>query len=54
MKILGAIAREQSKPFELEEVELDEPRSDEVLIRMVGSGICQTDAHVWHQKIGRA
>jgi len=51
MKILGAIAREQSKPFELEEVELDEPRSDEVLIRMVGSGICQTDAHVWHQKI---
>jgi aryl-alcohol dehydrogenase len=43
MKIKAAIVREKSGPFVIEEVELDEPREDEVLVRIVGSGICHTD-----------
>lgn len=43
MKIKAAVVREKSGPFILEEVELDEPREDEVLVRIVGSGICHTD-----------
>jgi aryl-alcohol dehydrogenase len=33
----------QGQPFTLTEVELDEPREDEVLVRMVATGICHTD-----------
>jgi aryl-alcohol dehydrogenase len=51
MKVSAAIAREQSKPFTIEEVEMDDPKNDEILVRIVGSGICQTDAHVWHQRL---
>jgi aryl-alcohol dehydrogenase len=43
MKIKAAVIREQSGPFKIEEIELDEPRDDEVLVRIVGSGICGTD-----------
>ena len=43
MKIKAAVVREQSGPFKIEEIELDEPRDDEVLVRVVGSGICGTD-----------
>ena len=43
MKIKAAVVREQSGPFKIEEIELDEPRDDEVLVRIVGSGICGTD-----------
>jgi len=43
--IEAAIVRDNSKngPFHLESVELDGPREDEVLVRMVGVGICHTD-----------
>ncbi len=43
MKIKAAVVREQSGPFKIEEIELDEPRDDEVLVRIVSSGICGTD-----------
>ncbi len=43
MKIKAAVVREKSGPFRIEEVELDEPREDEVLVRVVGCGICHTD-----------
>jgi aryl-alcohol dehydrogenase len=39
----AAVVRELGGSFELEEVELDEPRSDEVLVRIVASGMCHTD-----------
>lgn len=35
----------------MEELELDEPRDDEVLVRLVATGICQTDAHVRNGRI---
>lgn len=46
MKIQAAVLYEKSGPFEFQEVEIGEPRSDELLIRVVSTGICHTDAHV--------
>ena len=43
MKITAAVVREKSEPFVIEELELDDPRDDEVLVRMAGSGLCHTD-----------
>ncbi|GAA0582435.1 NAD(P)-dependent alcohol dehydrogenase [Halomonas salifodinae] len=43
MKITAAVMRQKGGDFSLEEVELDEPREDEVLIRIKGCGICHTD-----------
>jgi aryl-alcohol dehydrogenase len=49
MKITAAVVDEKSAPFELRELELEAPRSDEVLVRIVATGICQTDLHVRDQ-----
>ncbi|WP_148614381.1 NAD(P)-dependent alcohol dehydrogenase [Nocardioides rubriscoriae] len=43
MKTLAAVVHEQGAEFVLEEVDLDEPRADEVLVRMVATGLCHTD-----------
>jgi len=43
MKIKAAVVREAGKPFVIEEVELDEPRDDEILVKIVSSGLCHTD-----------
>jgi aryl-alcohol dehydrogenase len=39
----AAVAPAAGRPFILKEVELDEPRADEILVRLVASGICHTD-----------
>lgn len=44
MIVTAAVARERREPLLIEELELDELRPDEVRVRMVGSGICRTDA----------
>jgi aryl-alcohol dehydrogenase len=43
MKIRAALVEQKGGPFVIREVELEEPREDEVLIRIVGAGICHTD-----------
>lgn len=46
----AAVLREPAGSFTFEEVELDGPRADEVLVRMVSTGICRTDiefANFW-------
>ena len=43
MKIRAAVVDEKSGPFRVAEVELAEPRDDEVLVRIVGVGVCHTD-----------
>ena len=43
MKVSAAVIREQSGPFLLEELELDKPRADEIIVRIAGVGICHTD-----------
>jgi aryl-alcohol dehydrogenase len=51
LKIKAAVIEAEDQPFMLEDVDLDEPRADEVLVRIVAAGICQTDAHVVHQTL---
>ncbi len=43
MKIRAAVVREKSGPFLMEEIDLDDPRDDEVVVRIVASGLCHTD-----------
>ena len=45
MLITAAVAREKFGAFTIEELELAEPRADELLVRIVASGMCQTDQH---------
>ncbi len=45
MKITAAVVREKFSPFEIADVDLADPRSDEVLVRIAASGMCQTDLH---------
>ncbi len=44
MKSRAAVAWEAGKPLEIEEVEVAAPKEGEVLIRMVATGVCHTDA----------
>jgi len=48
-KIRAAVVREKSGPFVIEEVQLEEPRDDEVLVRVHGAGVCHTDLVVRDQ-----
>jgi aryl-alcohol dehydrogenase len=43
MRIKAAVVHEKSAPFAIEDLDLDNPRDDEVLVRMVGCGVCHTD-----------
>lgn len=43
MHIKAAVARNADAPFEICDVALEKPREDEVLVRVVGAGICHTD-----------
>ncbi|PPA04502.1 NAD(P)-dependent alcohol dehydrogenase [Pseudomonas sp. MWU12-2312b] len=43
MKIVAAVMRSSNARFEMESIELDSPRADEVLVRIVGAGVCHTD-----------
>ncbi|RZK27646.1 MAG: NAD(P)-dependent alcohol dehydrogenase, partial [Hymenobacter sp.] len=43
MKITAAVVKEKGAPFVLEEAELDQPQPQEVLVRIVATGICHTD-----------
>jgi aryl-alcohol dehydrogenase len=43
MNITAAVVPEKSAPFELRDLELSRPRSREVQVRMVATGVCHTD-----------
>ena len=45
MQITAAVVAEKFSPFAIDTVELDDPRPDELLVKVVASGICQTDLH---------
>src|SRR5215212_1024791 len=42
----AAVVEAGGSPFTLSSIELDEPRPDEVLVRMVAAGLCHTDLGV--------
>ena len=43
MKIKAAVVFETGQPFEIKEVELDAPKTNEVLVRVTACGVCHTD-----------
>jgi aryl-alcohol dehydrogenase len=45
MQITAAVVREKFGAFAIDKLELTDPRPDEVLVRIVASGMCQTDQH---------
>lgn len=49
MQVTAAVARMPQRPLTIEQLELDDPRPNEVLVRMVASGVCHTDAIVRDQ-----
>ena len=44
MKITAAVTEAQGKDFVLQEVELASPKANEVMIKIVATGVCHTDA----------
>ena len=45
MKIRAAVLEEFGAPLEVQEVELEEPRAGEVLLRLEACGVCHTDLY---------
>ena len=43
MLITAALAVQRGAQFELAEIDLDTPRDDEILVRVVATGVCHTD-----------
>ena len=43
MEVRAAVTASSGKPFELKTFELDDPRPDEILVRIIGVGVCHTD-----------
>lgn len=52
MEITAALVKEKGGKFELEKISLEEPRSDEVLVKIVATGTCHTDMAARDQQTG--
>jgi aryl-alcohol dehydrogenase len=48
MEIRAAVVLETGGEFKIDQLELSDPRDDEVLVRIVGAGICGTDLGAVH------
>jgi NDMA-dependent alcohol dehydrogenase len=46
MKIKAAVLWEPNTDWSVEEVDLDPPKAGEVLVKLVGSGLCHSDEHL--------
>ena len=44
MKTRAAVAWEPGKPLEIEDIDIDGPQEGEVMLRIVATGVCHTDA----------
>jgi aryl-alcohol dehydrogenase len=49
-QIRAAVAREAGKPLQFETASLEAPRDNEVLVRMVATGVCHTDMVIRDQQ----
>lgn len=49
--ITAAVVREPRGRFTLETLQLDEPRDDEVRVRIAGTGLCHTDLSIRDQQV---
>ena len=48
MLTTAAVLDSLNQPFRIEEMEIDEPRPGEVLVQLVGTGVCHTDSLAQH------
>ena len=46
MKTKAAVLWEVNTPWSVEEIELDDPKAGEVLVKLVASGMCHSDEHL--------
>jgi aryl-alcohol dehydrogenase len=46
IEIKAAVARTAHRPLIIEPVRLDAPRANEVLVKLIATGICHTDVAV--------
>src|SRR6201992_193163 len=46
MKTRAAVLRDIGQPFEIVELDLDEPKSGEALVKFAASGLCHSDDHL--------
>jgi alcohol dehydrogenase (nicotinoprotein) len=53
MKTRGAVLREHGGPWEIEELDLDDPKPGEVRVRFMAAGLCHSDEHVRVEERGR-
>jgi NDMA-dependent alcohol dehydrogenase len=51
MEIAAALMTSPGEPLETVPLELSEPRADEVLVRLVSTGVCASDAHTHSGRI---
>ena len=49
VRVKAAIVKEKSGPFVVEEIRLDDPRDDEILVHVHATGVCHTDFGVRDQ-----
>jgi S-(hydroxymethyl)glutathione dehydrogenase / alcohol dehydrogenase len=52
MRIRAAVLREPGHPVAVEEVELDPPKADEVLVRIAAVGVCHSDVRLADGDLG--
>jgi aryl-alcohol dehydrogenase len=50
LDVEAAVVEDKGGPFRLKTVSVQSPRPDEVLVRIVATGVCQTDAHSRNQE----
>ena len=50
MQARAAVLEKAGEPLVFRDVEFDDPRGDEILVRVVATGVCQTDAHIRKQE----
>ena len=48
MKVKAAVLWEVGQPLDICEVDLDEPKAGEVLVKIGAAGICRSDRHFMH------
>lgn len=44
MKTIAAVARARDRDLTIESLDIDDPRQDEILVRIAGVGVCHTDS----------
>jgi alcohol dehydrogenase (nicotinoprotein) len=47
MRTKAAVFVEAKKPLQIEELELDAPKANEVLVKLSATGVCHSDVHVY-------